>query len=310
MVDKKLSRIEQLSGLYRFSRWLKKRIQYRLEGRRYILEYGDFSSISDFIRFINLAVPRAGRKGWFKKLVESTLAEQPPEKQTQIRVVPLNAPVKSKTNTVMPYHLIDEVIDQAGFRIILNQCLCRKAMDCELGLVDFGCIFLGEGARYLMQGHDLPAREVSADEAKAHVRKAEELGLVPLAGYAPIEHKFFGLPGELGRRFLEICFCCTCCCLALRNARYFSPEARRNFVNVGFVAKALPTCKGCFECVSVCPTGAIKIKGDKVWVNEDDCIGCGVCQNTCPDNMIRLVEVSSFRGGLLDYFEGISIDVS
>ena len=310
MLDKKISRVEQLSRLYRFSKWLKKRIQYRLEGRRYILEYEDFGSISDFVRFVNLAVPRAGRKGWFKRLVEKPLAEQSPEKQTQIRIVPINAPVKSRANTLMPYRLIDEVIDQAGFRIILNQCLCRKAMDCERGLVDFGCIFLGEGARYLMQSSDLPAREVSAEEAKAHVRKAEDLKLVPLAGYAPIEHKFFGLPPELGTRFLEICFCCTCCCLALRNARYFSPKSRRNFVNVGFVAKALPTCKGCFDCVPACPTEAIRVKGAKVWVREDLCIGCGVCQNTCPDKMIRLVQVSPARGGLLDYFDGIRIDVS
>jgi Fe-S-cluster-containing hydrogenase component 2 len=62
--------------------------------------------------------------------------------------------------------------------------------------------------------------------------------------------------------------------------------------------------------VEVCPAGAIKVKGNKVWVNEDWCIGCGVCQEICPHHAIRLIQISTLRENLLDYFEGMNIDLS
>lgn len=56
-------------------------------------------------------------------------------------------------------------------------------------------------------------------------------------------------------------------------------------------------CKGCFLCVSVCPTQAISPSGslgelgyEVVKVDEDICIKCGTCYRICPDCVIEVLE--------------------
>lgn len=50
-------------------------------------------------------------------------------------------------------------------------------------------------------------------------------------------------------------------------------------------------CKGIGTCAEECPTGAIEIRGFKVWRFEhkhavlehpEKCTGCGTCVETCP----------------------------
>lgn len=46
-------------------------------------------------------------------------------------------------------------------------------------------------------------------------------------------------------------------------------------------------CNGCGECVNVCPTGVLEVKGGKcVLVNEKDCADCRACEVACPNNAI------------------------
>lgn len=265
--------------------------------------------MSGFFGLASRTMPFLSRRIWYRKLFEPLALGQYTRKPFQATIIPLNAKVKASPGSVVPYQLIDGIIDKAGFRLLLRECMCRKGMGCERYPHDLACLFLGEGARSLMGGESPPGREVSAEEAKEHVRKAGELGLVPLASYVPFEQVLFGVPHHLNDQLLEFCFCCPCCCIALHNMKYFTRRTQKSYRNVGFVAKALPTCRGCLDCVSVCPADAIRVKGDKVWVKEDDCIGCGLCQNACSHNAIRLVQVAPIREGLLDYFEGIEIDI-
>ncbi len=291
-------------------RWIRKRIQYRFQKKTYTIEDNDLVKIASLINIINWLTPKIATKKWFQKLFEPSLAGKPGGDRIQGKVVPLNAIVKDNPKAVMPYDLIDEVIEKASFRLILHECMCRKGMECEDYPIDFACLFVGDGARFLMQGDGAPGREATAEEAKAHIRKAEELGLVPLAAYVPIEQKIFGVPDDHHHQFFEFCFCCPCCCVGLRNLQYLSTSTRSTLENVGFVAKALPECRGCLKCISVCPVNAINKNGSKVWVNEDECVGCGLCQYACKHDAIQLVQVGPSRGGLLDYFEGVNIDVS
>ena len=287
--------------------WVRKKIRHRLQGKPYSFDQEDFLNVTSFASILNWLLPKIGGKPWFRNWIEPRMAGKG-GKRVQAKVVPLNAPIKKQENEVVPYQLMDEIMEKASFRVALHDCLCRKAMGCTHYPIDFGCLDIGEGARPIAERG--VGRELTAEEAKAYVRRAGELGLVALAAWVPIEEKILGVPKDKHYQFLEFCFCCPCCCIGLRNLKYFSPETRTMFVNVGFIAKALPTCKGCFDCVSICPADAIKIKGDKVWVNEDDCIGCGLCQNVCPHKAIRLVQITPSRGGLLDYFDGLNLDVS
>ena len=55
-------------------------------------------------------------------------------------------------------------------------------------------------------------------------------------------------------------------------------------------------CKGCFLCVSVCPTGALHPSGEfgekgteTVKADVEKCIGCGACYIMCPDCALEII---------------------
>lgn len=290
------------------NQWFRKRLEYRIKGKEYIFTKEDFEKISGAAGLFNELAPR-GKWKKAKQFFETRAFGTPEQNKVQVKILPLNAPIKDQPNAVLPRKMIDDVIDKSSFRVILNECICRRGTGCKDFPIDFGCLFIGEGARNLLRGG--VAREATKEEAKAHIQKAADMKLVPIAAYVKIEQWVMGLSKENHNRLLEICLCCPCCCIGFHNFRHITPEFRRQvFKSVGFVAKSLPTCQGCFECVSKCPAGAIRIKGDKVWVKEDECVGCGICQNTCPHKAIRLIQISPSRGGILDYFDGLNLTVS
>ncbi len=293
-----------------FGSWIKKRIQYKLRKEAYIIQNKDMEKIGGLINIINWLTPKLSKQSWFTKGIEPMLTGDSSGDQIQGKMVPLNVTVNDNSKAILPYKLIDEVIEKASFILILNRCMCRIGMKCQDYPIEFGCMFIGEGARYLSKEKETIGREASVQEAKDHVRKASELGLVPIAAYVPLEAKVFGVPDGLHKRFFEFCFCCPCCCFGIRNLKHFSPGIRDKLENIGFTAKALPDCKGCMKCVEICPVNAINKNGSKVWVNEDICVACGLCEYACKHNAIQLIQIESSRGPLLDYFKGVNIDIT
>lgn len=56
-------------------------------------------------------------------------------------------------------------------------------------------------------------------------------------------------------------------------------------------------CKGCFLCVSVCPSEALAPSGilgpkgyETVVVDDTKCIKCGSCYKMCPDYVIEILD--------------------
>lgn len=46
-------------------------------------------------------------------------------------------------------------------------------------------------------------------------------------------------------------------------------------------------CKGCGECVEVCPVSAICLDNEqKATINQDICLGCGCCASCCKNGAI------------------------
>jgi len=299
---------ERLEDLKNWGKWVRRKLGDWAKGRPYSFDWEDFNDILGAVNFFNWITPRVSKVRWLQKNIEKSVYGSPGDTWVQTKIVPLNAKVKGGPNSVVPYQIMDEVIEQTSCRVIMNECLCRKAMHRTHYPIDLGCLNVGKGARVLAEKG--VAREVDADEAKVHLRKVEKAGLVVLAAHVEPEELVMGIERENLHKFLEFCFCCPCCCLGMRNLRYLTSHAHRLFGSIGFVAKALPTCKGCMDCVSICPMDAIKVRGDKVWVKEDDCIGCGLCQTACQHHAIRLIQVGPARGKLLDYFDGVHLDLS
>jgi len=51
----------------------------------------------------------------------------------------------------------------------------------------------------------------------------------------------------------------------------------------------LSICRGCLQCISSCPEGAIRVVRGRPWIDEDKCLGCGICTRFCPFQAIRIV---------------------
>ena len=51
-------------------------------------------------------------------------------------------------------------------------------------------------------------------------------------------------------------------------------------------------CKRCFDCLPVCPMGAIRLENKAVIIDYETCVECGVCQRfgICPEDAIKQVE--------------------
>lgn len=118
-------------------------------------------------------------------------------------------------------------------------------------------------------------REISKDEAKEILLKAEEDGLVHFSSNHAGDKVF-------------MCNCCGCCCKALANITKFD--------NPGLIAKSnyyasvnMETCDGCEACTDRCQVGAIQVEEDLADIRTAQCIGCGLCVSICPTESISMI---------------------
>jgi len=53
-------------------------------------------------------------------------------------------------------------------------------------------------------------------------------------------------------------------------------------------------CIGCGRCVEICPTQAIYLAGNEVYVREGRCRACGDCVEACPKGAITMLNLSLY----------------
>ena len=228
------------------------------------------------------------------------------ETHTSTVVMPLNVDVsEGGEKVVLPLDIIRKALEKASFIGMMDSCLCREANDCKDYPHDIGCLFLGEAGKVIVK-HDL-GRQVGYEEAMAHVDKAAAAGLMGQAVWVEVEQLLWGIRNDQMDKFLEICFCCPCCCIAVRLARNATSAERHRFHPAGWTA--VPDrnkCSGCGLCVSGphgCPVEAISFGDDgKVCIDQEKCVGCGICKNRCKADVIKIKQTMPMREDLHEYF--------
>ena len=231
--------------------------------------------------------------------------DHPEKNYTQGYVINLDKRLRdgqSVQNVVLPVTLVEKAIRESTYRAIMHKCICRDGgARCKDYPVDFGCIFIGEGSRVTEERGI--SRSVTVEEALDHVRKGAEYGLVCQCIWVEAEEFVWGVDSDKLHHFLEICFCCPCCCVALKNYRKVDRDIQDRFRSVGWKARAVQRCSGCGLCASGCPKQAIRIQQDTVLISED-CIGCGLCAARCPENAVDIVQIVPMKNSINDYFFG------
>lgn len=249
------------------------------------------------------------KKGGFKgKMYKKGIMLYPDmEAHTSTVVMPLHVDITDKSEkTVIPLELIKESLKNTTFIGGMDSCLCREANDCKDFPHDVGCLFLGEAGRVIVK-HNL-GKEITYEEACARVDKAASYGLMGQAVWVEVEQLLWGIRNDQMDKFLEICFCCPCCCIAMRLARNATENERHRFHPSGWTAVPdLTKCIGCKQCapqVNGCPVEAISFGDDgKVIINQETCVGCGICKNRCKQDVIKIKQTMPMRKDLHEYFQ-------
>ncbi|MHB8896479.1 MAG: DUF362 domain-containing protein [Candidatus Geothermincolia bacterium] len=205
------------------------------------------------------------------------------EDKTDMRWLPINEDIQMPANAPMPVELLDRFIEEASHRIVTDYCGCRHGFKCRSYPHEIGCLLMGDSA---IEAKRYPLREVGVAEAKAHVRKAVDAGLVPIVGKARADNFIFRVKDR--GRLLTVCFCCECCCVTRFTnylpLEYLEPAFRRLD---GISISVTDDCKGCKKCVDRCYAGAISVRDGRAEIS-DFCRACGRCAITCPSNAIKV----------------------
>jgi len=245
--------------------------------------------------------------GWKARLYKTGIKLYPDmERQTSTLVMPLNVDVTDQgEKVVVPLDLIKESLKNVTYIAGMDTCLCREANECKDYPVDVACLFLGEPAKTVVK-HGL-GRFFTYEEACARVDEAARHGLMGQAVWIEVEQMLWGVRNDEMDRFLEICFCCPCCCIAMRLARNATPAERHRFHPSGWTAVPDRTkCIGCGACSEGphgCPVEAISYDhGGKVVIDQELCVGCGICKSRCEVGVIQIKQTMPMRKDLHEYF--------
>ena len=229
------------------------------------------------------------------------------EKNTGSIVMPLNVDVtEASKKVVIPMDMLKETLKKVEYIAGMDTCLCRYANGCTDYPLDLGCLFLGEPGRSITK-HNL-GRVLTYEEACARIDRAAELGLMAQAVWIEFEQIIWGVRNDQMDNFLEVCFCCPCCCVGMQLSRQLPALDRSRFHPSGWTAVPDRTkCVGCGKCatnVNGCPVEAIRIGEDKkVIIDQETCVGCGICKSKCNVGAISIKQTMPMRADIGEYFD-------
>jgi len=197
--------------------------------------------------------------------------------------IQVNRRLAGRQDMVLPSQVLDRIIDQAQHHWIMDFCICRDSADCKTYPKSLGCLFMGRAA---MDIHPKFGRPATREEARNHVQKCREAGLVHMVGRNKLDAVWLGV--KPGQKLLTVCNCCPCCCL-WRILPDITPEIGEKLTKMpGVEVRVTEACVGCGSCTdNICFVNAITMKNGRAKIGGA-CRGCGRCVSVCPNGAIEL----------------------
>jgi len=186
------------------------------------------------------------------------------------KVIPINKSFESR-QWILPTAQAIEILRNSRVFLLVD-CDCRtlfKRCDNPINV----CFVVNDAAdRYIERGE---GRQVTIDEAKAVLEKANEYGLVHLTIYNPEQYIY------------ALCSCCTCCCHDLQILKKYQRKdfiAHSDYIAITDIEK----CNDCGICIDRCVFDARSLKDNKLVIETGHCYGCGLCVTKCPEQAITM----------------------
>ncbi|MBI9077207.1 MAG: NAD-dependent epimerase/dehydratase family protein [Desulfatibacillum sp.] len=203
-------------------------------------------------------------------------------KKNSMTYLPINQDLIAQEEVLLA-EVVHQFIDESTHHVVMNECGCRFAHNCQNHTHDVGCLFMGETALDMPKGL---SRKVTREEAHAHVERAISAGLVPMTGKVRVDNDIFLVKDR--QKLLSVCFCCHCCCMM----RYFRHVPGEHLDQVmppveGLEIHVTDDCVGCGTCIETCAFDAITIQNGKA-VHGDICRKCGRCATACPNGAVTI----------------------
>lgn len=223
----------------------------------------------------------AARHPVFSRWIKLKLDVAPEDNDATI--IPVQEVIKGGENIVLPYQILEKIVEKAAGHMLLGRCPCRNAENCTSYPHDFGCLILGEAVA------DVSPKigtQTNADGSMRHVAQAMEMGLVPMIVHASFDAALISIPYE---KMLAICFCCDCCC-TVRHQMRLGPSTFDDTMQrlPGLTVTISQACTACGECHTACPVNAIHYQDGISVIDQERCKGCGVCAAVCPEGAPQL----------------------
>lgn len=204
-------------------------------------------------------------------------------KKNSMTYLPVNQSLGENYDEILPPQIVHDFIEKASKYVIMDKCGCRLAKKCDHYTNDIGCLFMGDTALTLPSG---VSREVTKEEAHAHVERAVGVGLIPMTGKVRVDNFIFLTPDE--SKLLSVCFCCHCCCM-MTSFKHIPGDYLNGVMRPieGLKIEVSDDCVGCGTCIETCGFGAIRLIDGKA-VHNNQCRGCGRCVTFCPQNAVKI----------------------
>jgi len=203
----------------------------------------------------------------------------------------LNLPLPER---VVPYKMARDVILKNPDSLAVGTCVCRALSENPcLPPPQEVCLFVGDPFASVIAEENPKFHKISQEKAVKVLEDAHKRGFVHCAYFKK----------EMGRRFMAICNCCSCCCLGVRMWNLLEGQIPI-LAPSGYVSQVSNDYNGCGDCVDACNFKAISLdeREEGAIINSAKCMGCGVCEDTCPVGAISLRRESS-KGEPLDIEE-------
>jgi len=217
--------------------------------------------------------------------------------------VPVNESLGTYEDQIIHRKVTEHFINKAS-TIVLMDCPCRTANECEHHDIELGCTFLGRGAREMDLSKFPGARIATKEEALERERLAYEDGLVTHLGKFRGDALHYGVE-DFQNELMSICHCCSCCCIVTLYT-YGNSDYKKIVKRLeGLEVRIDPDkCVGCGECFKVCIYDALRMENGKAEIIENNCAGCGRCERVCPNGAISIkLENTSGIEEMIERFE-------